>query len=99
MISKIVLAAQGMYRPKNYTEAEHELTYQLWKFGGPQVANLYAKACGGPHTSTVACHREVPPLIVSHAAPTKTEMVQNIGILYSRRSACCGLRRRLDVPV
>ena len=47
---------------------------------------------------TVACHREVPPLIVSHAAPTKTEMVQNIGILYSCGpvNACeTGIRRFL----
>ena len=82
MISKIALAAQGTYQPKSYTQVEYQLTYLLWKFGGPRVANLYARACGGPHTNTVAHHCKVPPLVALHVAPTESQMLQNLNILY-----------------
>ena len=95
MISMIALSAQGLYQPKNYSEAEYELTYLLWKFGGPRVANLYAKACGGPHTTTVSRHRKVPPLLPSHSTPTIHEMTHNLDILYpvvDERAPSTGIR-------
>ena len=82
MISKIALAAQGLYNPKSYTKAEFDLSYIICQFGGQRSANLYAKACSGPHTTSVARHRNVLPLLCSHSAPSLTEMLHNLEILY-----------------
>ena len=88
MIERLTLAAKGIYKVKSYTELDFKLSYVLWRTGGQRAANTYARAHGGPHTSTIARHwLTPPPLIPSHSAPTPSDMAQNLNILFPSESS------------
>ena len=71
-------AAQGIYKPRNYTEEDHLRGLLLWQLGGARLAGIGHRALHLPSLSTLRRNTVLPQLIVSPSMPTTKEIMENV---------------------
>ncbi|TFK58748.1 hypothetical protein BDN72DRAFT_950059 [Pluteus cervinus] len=72
-------AAQKVYRPRNYTEADKLRGLLLWRLGGARVAEIAYRALDLPSISTLRRNTLIPRLQTSPYTPTLAEIEANVG--------------------
>lgn len=78
LIQRFDEAALGLYKPKDFSEKDDMRALLLWKLGGNRIASIAHRALGLPSVSTLRTRNKMPPLIVSHAQPTVSQVSSNI---------------------
>ncbi len=71
-------AAEGIYRPKSFSEEDDMRGLLLWLLGGNRVAGIASRTLGLPSLTTLRNRAIMPPLLPSHSDPTIGEILQNI---------------------
>jgi len=71
-------AAQGLYKPRTYTEKEDMQALLIWRLGGTQVAHINHHAQDAPSVSYLRSRSFVPPVIPSPGKPTAEEVHKNV---------------------
>lgn len=83
LMQRIGQATLGMYHPKDYTQAEHQLAVLLWKLGGSQLADIGYRTGSLPSISVARRSVTLPPLRVSSGYPTAADIQHNLQALFS----------------
>lgn len=78
IIKRMDQAAQGLYKPKGYTEEEMLRGLLFLRLGGARVADLAHRTMGTPSTSTMRRNSVLRPLQPSLSMPTVEEIEWNI---------------------
>jgi hypothetical protein len=78
LLASLEAAAQGLYRPKSFTEEEDMRALLFWRLGGNRVANIYQRSLNGPSVSYLRRRSIVPAIIPSHAQPTVEQVQINV---------------------
>jgi hypothetical protein len=76
-------AAQGLYKPRTYTEEDHLRGLLLWRLGGARLAGLGNRAMSLPSLSTLQRNTILPSLIVSPSKPTLKEVKENVTNIFA----------------
>ncbi|KDR66334.1 hypothetical protein GALMADRAFT_80973, partial [Galerina marginata CBS 339.88] len=71
-------AANGIYKPKSYTEKEAMMALILLHLGGRRLASFGNKALGLPSRGALGTRTIVPPIIPSYTVPSILEIGANI---------------------
>ena len=78
ILASVMAAAHGYYRPKSYSEEEDMNALLIWRLSGNRVAGINQRSNGAPSVSYLRTRSIVPPLIPSHAQPTKEDVQTNV---------------------
>ena len=71
-------AAQGLYKPKNFTEEDHLRGLLLWRLGGARLAGIGNRALSLPSLSMLRRNTILPSLVVSPSKPSLKEIKENV---------------------
>lgn len=82
LMQRIGQATLGMYRPRDYTQAERQLAVLLWKLGGSQLADIGYRTGSLPSISVARRSVTLPPLRVSSGYPTAADIQHNLHSLF-----------------
>jgi len=76
-------AAQGLYKPRNYTEEDQLRGLLLWRLGGARLAGIGSRALSLPAVSTLRRNTLLPSLVVSPSKPTLKEVKENVTNIFA----------------
>jgi hypothetical protein len=65
LLAPLEAAAQGLYRPKSFTEEEDMRALLFWRLGGNRVANIYQRSLNGPSVEEDLSYPALSPLMHS----------------------------------
>ena len=97
LLASLEAAAQGLYRPKSFTEDEDMRMLLFWRLGGNQVANIYQHSLNGPSVSYLRRRSIVPAIIPSHAQPTIEQVRMNVDLTFESIASLLQQLGRLHV--
>jgi hypothetical protein len=80
MIEKVDLAANHMYRPLGYQQADYQRSFVIYCLGGRAAANIAHRTLGIPSIDAAKRHISSQALKASPGMPTKSEMTHNLSI-------------------
>ena len=78
LLASLDAAAQGVYRPRTYTEKEDMRALLIWRLGGTRVAHINHRAQDAPSVSYLRSRSIVRPVIPSPRKPTVDEIHRNV---------------------
>jgi hypothetical protein len=78
LLASLDAAAQGLYRPRTYTEKEDMRALLIWRLGGTRVAHINHRSQDAPSVSYLRSRSIVPPVIASPRKPTVEEVNKNV---------------------
>ena len=78
IVGRMKDAADGIYRPRGYSEFENKVAYLVKAIGGPRLLYAMNHAHLLPSGRTARRHINPPELLPSIAEPTETEISTNI---------------------
>ncbi|GJE96780.1 hypothetical protein PsYK624_129860 [Phanerochaete sordida] len=92
-------AAQHVYKPKSYAEADFHRSYLIWKLGGAAAAKVAHRALGLPSIDTTRRHVATKPVRASARFPTDSEMLENLNAAFRDLPIPTGAVLGLSIPV
>ncbi|GJE96106.1 hypothetical protein PsYK624_122990 [Phanerochaete sordida] len=92
-------AAQHIYKPKSYAEADFHRSYLIWKLGGAAAAKVAHRALGLPSIDTTRRHVATKPVRASASFPIDSEMLENLNAAFRDLPIPTGAVLGLSIPV
>lgn len=78
IIDRVNMAAEGVYKPKGYDEADYQRGFLFSALGGRPLSQLANRVLGVPSIDTAKRHLQFLPLRTSPKMPTNLEVLHNL---------------------
>lgn len=92
LLDRVLKAAEGLYKPKDYEEEDYLRGMLLWRLGGNRLATIAHRALGLPSVTTLKNQVRIPPIHISPAQPTAVEVAKNVENVFDGMEEVLALR-------